>query len=52
VGVTGRDHAHATVEQLLHEADWAVYHAKAAGRGRVVTYNEDSHLDKTGSLAT
>ena len=40
VGLAGCDRGQATADQLLSDADAAVYHAKAAGRGCVIVYDE------------
>jgi diguanylate cyclase (GGDEF)-like protein len=40
VGLAGCEHGRATVDQLLSDADFAVYRAKAAGRGCVIVYHE------------
>jgi diguanylate cyclase (GGDEF)-like protein len=40
VGLAGRARGQATADELLSEADAAAYQAKAAGRGRIVVYDE------------
>lgn len=40
VGLAGCDDGQATADQLLSDADFAVYRAKASGRGCVVVYDE------------
>jgi diguanylate cyclase (GGDEF)-like protein len=40
IGLAGCDRGQATTDQLLSEADAAVYQAKAYGRGRVVVHDE------------
>lgn len=40
VGLAGCDLGQATADQLLSDADAAVYHAKASGRGCVMVYDE------------
>jgi diguanylate cyclase (GGDEF)-like protein len=47
VGLSGCDHGQATAEQLLHQADGAVYRAKASGRGLVVVYDGELLVDET-----
>lgn len=49
VGVAGCSHGEATAEQLLSQADAAVYRAKASGRGCVVVFDEQLRTAPTGS---
>ena len=43
VGITFSDMSYRTVDELLRDADLAMYEAKSAGRGRVVTFNRTMH---------
>jgi diguanylate cyclase (GGDEF)-like protein/PAS domain S-box-containing protein len=43
VGVTFSDMSYRTVDELLRDADLAMYEAKSAGRGRVATFNRSMH---------
>jgi diguanylate cyclase (GGDEF)-like protein/PAS domain S-box-containing protein len=43
VGITFSDMSYRTVDELLRDADLAMYEAKAAGRARVVIFNRTMH---------
>ncbi len=43
VGITFSDMSYRSVDELLRDADLAMYEAKSAGRGRVVTFNRAMH---------
>ena len=43
VGITFSDMSYRTVDELLRDADLAMYEAKAAGRGRVAIFNRTMH---------
>ncbi len=43
VGITFSDMSYRSVDELLRDADLAMYEAKSAGRGRVVTFNRTMH---------
>jgi EAL domain-containing protein (putative c-di-GMP-specific phosphodiesterase class I) len=43
VGMTSSDIGHRTPEEILRDADLAMYEAKAAGRGRVVGFDGSMH---------
>ena len=50
VGVVVGRADHAGPDALLREADFAMYEAKGAGRGRMVVYSEDVHEQVTRRL--
>ena len=43
VGITFSDMSYRTVDELLRDADLAMYEAKSAGRGRVAIFNRTMH---------
>ncbi len=43
VGITFSDHGHRTVDEVLRDADLAMYEAKAAGGGRVAVFDSSMH---------
>jgi diguanylate cyclase (GGDEF)-like protein/PAS domain S-box-containing protein len=43
VGITFSDLDHRTAEEIMRDADLAMYEAKAAGRGRVVRFDRSMH---------
>jgi len=43
MGITFCDVSHRTVDELLRDADLAMYEAKSTGRGRVVLFNRAMH---------
>ncbi len=43
VGITFSDVGHRTAEEIMRDADLAMYEAKAAGRGRVVRFDRSMH---------
>jgi diguanylate cyclase (GGDEF)-like protein/PAS domain S-box-containing protein len=43
VGITFSDMSYRTVDELLRDADLAMYEAKAAGRGRVAVFDHTMH---------
>jgi diguanylate cyclase (GGDEF)-like protein/PAS domain S-box-containing protein len=51
VGVTFSDLGYRTVDELLRDADLAMYEAKAAGRGRVAVFDRTMHERIADKLA-
>ncbi len=51
VGLTFSDFGNRTVDELLRDADLAMYQAKAAGRGRVAIFDRGMHEQITDKLA-
>ncbi len=51
VGVTFSDLGHRTVDEILRDADLAMYEAKAAGRGRVAVFDRSMHERIADKLA-
>ncbi len=43
IGITFGDLGHRTVDEILRDADLAMYEAKAAGRGRVAVFDASMH---------
>ncbi len=43
VGITFSDHGYRTADEIMRDADLAMYEAKAAGRGRVVRFDNAMH---------
>jgi diguanylate cyclase (GGDEF)-like protein len=50
IGIAMSRPAYRTVDQLLHDADTALYHAKAAGRQRFVLFDETLHASAMNVL--
>jgi diguanylate cyclase (GGDEF)-like protein len=48
-GIAGRQRSGQTPEEIVHNADVAVYQAKLAGRNRTSLFGSDSHRDKPGA---
>jgi diguanylate cyclase (GGDEF)-like protein len=50
IGIAMSNPSHRTVDQLLHDADTALYRAKAAGRQRFVLFDESLHASAMNVL--
>ncbi len=50
IGIVGSDKRYVRPEQLIRDADIAMYHAKAAGRARHVVFDEKMHQDALSRL--
>jgi len=44
-GIAGRDHADQLANEIIHNADLALYHAKSEGRNRTYIYSDDGFKD-------
>ena len=44
-GIAGRDHADQPANEIIHNADMALYHAKSEGRNRTYIYSEAGFKD-------
>jgi diguanylate cyclase (GGDEF)-like protein len=51
IGITFSDLGYRTVDEVLRDADLAMYAAKAAGRGRVVLFDQSMHEHIADKLA-
>ncbi len=51
VGLTLSDLGHRTAEEVMRDADLAMYEAKAAGRGRVVRFDRSMHTKVAEKLS-
>jgi diguanylate cyclase (GGDEF)-like protein/PAS domain S-box-containing protein len=51
VGITTSDLGYRTVDEVLRDADLAMYEAKAAGRGRVVYFDNSMHVRAAEKLS-
>jgi diguanylate cyclase (GGDEF)-like protein/PAS domain S-box-containing protein len=51
VGITLSDLGHRTAEEVMRDADLAMYEAKAAGRGRVVRFDRSMHTKVAEKLS-
>jgi diguanylate cyclase (GGDEF)-like protein/PAS domain S-box-containing protein len=51
VGITFSDLGYRTVDEILRDADLAMYQAKAEGRARVVVFDQSMHEQATQRLA-
>ena len=51
IGITFSDHGVRTVDEIMRDADLAMYEAKAAGRGRVVAFDSSMHRKVAEKLA-
>lgn len=51
VGITFSDLGYRTVEEILRDADLAMYEAKAGGRGRVAVFDQSMHEKVAQKLA-
>jgi diguanylate cyclase (GGDEF)-like protein len=51
VGVTFSDRGYRTADEIMRDADLAMYEAKAAGRGRVVRFDSSMHRKVAEKLA-
>jgi diguanylate cyclase (GGDEF)-like protein/PAS domain S-box-containing protein len=51
IGITTSDLGYRTVDEVLRDADLAMYEAKAAGRGRVVYFDSSMHVRAAEKLS-
>ena len=51
VGITFSDRGYRTADEIMRDADLAMYEAKAAGRGRVVRFDSSMHRKVAEKLA-
>ena len=50
-GITCRESLSQTTDEIIHNADAALYHSKLTGRNRVYAYTRDGYVTyKSGSL--
>ncbi|MFN9942425.1 MAG: EAL domain-containing protein, partial [bacterium] len=51
IGITTSDLGYRTVDEVLRDADLAMYEAKAAGRGRVTYFDSSMHVRAAEKLS-
>ena len=49
LGVSHREYFDQSGQDIIHNADTALYHSKLSGRNRAFAYNQEAYIDFAGS---